>query len=103
VAVIARGRIVAEGPPSTLGGRAAAATVIRFGVPSHADDLPEVARDARQVAGRFELATTEPTHVLHDLTSWAVSRGIELEGLEVLRPSLEDIYLELTGGEAGAE
>jgi ABC-2 type transport system ATP-binding protein len=103
VAVIARGRIVAEGPPSTLGGRAAAATVIRFGVPSHADDLPDVARDARQVAGRFELATIEPTHVLHDLTSWAVSRGIELEGLEVLRPSLEDIYLALTGGEAGAE
>jgi ABC-2 type transport system ATP-binding protein len=103
VAVIARGRIVAEGPPSTLGGRAAAATVIRFGVPSHADDLPDVARDARQVAGRFELATTEPTHVLHDLASWAVSRGIELEGLEVLRPSLEDIYLELTGREAGAE
>jgi ABC-2 type transport system ATP-binding protein len=103
VAVIARGRIVAEGPPSTLGGRAAAATVIRFGVPSHADDLPDVARDARQVAGRFELATTEPTHALHDLSAWAVSRGIELEGLEVLRPSLEDIYLELTGGEAGAE
>jgi ABC-2 type transport system ATP-binding protein len=103
VAVIARGRIVAEGPPSTLGGRAAAATVIRFGVPSHADDLPEVARTARQEAGRFELSTTEPTHVLHDLTSWAVARGIELEGLEVLRPSLEDIYLELTGREAGAE
>jgi ABC-2 type transport system ATP-binding protein len=103
VAVIARGRIVAEGPPSTLGSRGAAATVVRFGVAEHADDLPEVARDARRVAGRFELSTTEPTHVLHELTSWAVTRGIELDGLEVVRPSLEDVYLELTGGEAGAE
>jgi ABC-2 type transport system ATP-binding protein len=103
VAVIARGRIVAEGPPSTLGSRGAATTVVRFGVAEHADDLPEVARDGRRVAGRFELSTTEPTHVLHELTSWAVTRGIELVGLEVVRPSLEDVYLELTGGEAGAE
>jgi ABC-2 type transport system ATP-binding protein len=103
VAVIARGRIVAEGPPSTLVGRGAAATIVRFGVPEFADDLPDVARDARRVAGRFELSTTEPTHVLHELTSWAVTRGTELDGLEVVRPSLEDVYLELTGGEAGAE
>jgi ABC-2 type transport system ATP-binding protein len=103
VAVIAKGRIVAEGPPSTLVGRGAAVTIVRFGVSEHAADLPEVARDARRVAGRFELSTTEPTHVLHELTSWAVTRGIELDVLEVVRPSLEDVYLELTGGEAGAE
>jgi ABC-2 type transport system ATP-binding protein len=103
VAVITRGRIVAEGPPSTLGGRAAAATIVRFGVSEHADDLPEVARGARRVASRFELSTAEPTHVLHELTGWAVTRGIELDGLEVVRPSLEDVYLELTGGEAGVE
>jgi ABC-2 type transport system ATP-binding protein len=103
VAVIARGRIVAEGPPSTLGGRGAAATIVRFGVSEHADELPGVAREARRVAGRFELSTTEPTRVLHELTGWAVTRGVELEGLEVVRPSLEDVYLELTGGEAGTE
>jgi ABC-2 type transport system ATP-binding protein len=39
--------------------------------------------------------TTEPTGLLHTLTGWALHRGITLEGLSVVRPSLEDIYLEL--------
>ena len=38
---------------------------------------------------------------LNRLTGWALERGLELEGLEVSRPSLEDIYLELTCGVAG--
>jgi ABC-2 type transport system ATP-binding protein len=42
------------------------------------------------------LETATPTRTLHDLTAWAVARGLELPGLEVLRPSLEDVYLELT-------
>jgi ABC-2 type transport system ATP-binding protein len=41
--------------------------------------------------------------VLHELTAWAFDRGSELEGLEVRRPTLEDVDLQLTGGEAGAE
>jgi ABC-2 type transport system ATP-binding protein len=45
----------------------------------------------------------EPTRTLHELTSWAVEQDIELEGLQVSRPTLEDVYLELTRGEAGAE
>ena len=43
-----------------------------------------------------ELRTTDATHVLHTLTGWAVERGIDLEALTVTRPSLEDVYLELT-------
>ncbi len=34
---------------------------------------------------------------LHDLTGWALENNVELEGLSVARPSLEDVYLELTG------
>jgi hypothetical protein len=34
--------------------------------------------------------------VLYVLTAWAVARGSELPALRVLRPSLEDVYLELT-------
>ena len=41
--------------------------------------------------------TTEPTRRLHELTAEALARGEELEGLEVRRPTLEDVYLELTG------
>ncbi len=100
VAVIAKGEIVASGPPDTLGGRHLAETVIRFRVASAMDPPPL----AKVVAnGGFELLTTEPTAALHALTSWAVERGVELEAIEVAQPTLEDVYLELTGGEVGVE
>jgi ABC-2 type transport system ATP-binding protein len=43
-----------------------------------------------------EIATGEPVVALNALTGWALERGVALEGLEVSRPSLEDVYLELT-------
>jgi ABC-2 type transport system ATP-binding protein len=46
------------------------------------------------------ISTTEPTRVLHELTAEALARGDELERLEVRRPTLEDVYLSLTGDEA---
>jgi hypothetical protein len=49
--------------------------------------------------GRVELATSEPTRALHVLTGWALERGEELDALTVTRPSLEDVYLRLTGAE----
>jgi ABC-2 type transport system ATP-binding protein len=103
VAVIAKGEIVAEGPPSTLGGRDVAKTRIRFRAPDVAGDLPAVVAGSRRTGDGFELAVDEPTRVLHELTAWALERGVELEGLEVTRPTLEDVYLELTGGEVGGE
>ena len=102
VAVIAEGRIVAQGPPATLGDRHLAKSVIRFRLP-RAELPPGIASLATTVNEELELTVTDPTHVLHELTSWAVGRGVELEGLQVTRPTLEDVYLELTGGEAGAE
>jgi ABC-2 type transport system ATP-binding protein len=99
VAVIVRGEIVAEGPPDTLGGRHQAETTIRFMRPS--GELP-FTLDAT-ANGMAEMRTTDPTTSLHRLTSWAVERGIRLEGLEVRRPSLEDVFLELTAGEEATE
>jgi hypothetical protein len=46
------------------------------------------------------LQTEEPTKLLHELTSEAIAAGHELEGLEVRRASLEDVYLSLTKEEA---
>jgi len=46
------------------------------------------------------VSTTEPTRVLHELTAEAIARGEELERLEVRRPTLEDVYLTLTGDDA---
>jgi ABC-2 type transport system ATP-binding protein len=105
VAIIAGGRIVAQGPPSTLAGRDTAATVIRFGLPLDAPAIPPSLEQARpQPDGAFELRSDDPTQTLHDLTSWALEAGIRLQGLEVSRPSLEDVYLQITGTpSAGAD
>jgi ABC-2 type transport system ATP-binding protein len=99
VAVISHGSIVAEGPPDQLGGRHRAESTIRFLRPS--GDLPPGASGAAIANGFVEIRTDSPTAVLHELTSWATARGIELEGLVVAQPSLEDVYLELTGGDEG--
>jgi ABC-2 type transport system ATP-binding protein len=49
------------------------------------------------------LTTHEPTRVLAELTAQAVAEGRELEGLEVRRPTLEDVYLELVDESEGAD
>jgi ABC-2 type transport system ATP-binding protein len=45
--------------------------------------------------GWFTTAPADPVAGLHDLTGWALDHGVLLEGLEVLRPTLEDVYLAL--------
>jgi len=100
VAVIAHGAIVAEGPPDEIGGRRTAETMIRFVRPG-GEVLPFAAAEGWN--GVVEIRTPEPTRLLHELTGWATERGLELKGLEVVRPTLEDVYLELTHGDAGAE
>ena len=79
VAVLRDGVIVREGRPSDLTG-GAVETEIRY------------RRGGEAIVER----TQDPTRRLHELTAEALARGEELEGLEVLRPTLEDIYLELT-------
>jgi ABC-2 type transport system ATP-binding protein len=99
VAIIAEGRIVAEGPPDELAGRQDAATKISFRLPHgvEADDLPARLRSRLRIEGRAARVTTDtPVPVLADLTGWAATRELDLPGLEVNRPSLEDVYLELT-------
>jgi ABC-2 type transport system ATP-binding protein len=98
VAVIAHGHIVAEGTPDTIGGRADAAVRIRFVVPGgiSPDRLPVPAVVAN---GHVEVRTEDEVRVLHELTGWALDNRVRLEQLTVERPSLEDVYLELTGSE----
>ena len=99
VAVIADGRIVAEGTPATLGGRDTARARIRCVLPEGctAADLP-LAATAGAGDGTVTVETGEPTRALHRLTGWALERGAVLDRLEVDRPSLEDVYLRLTDG-----
>jgi ABC-2 type transport system ATP-binding protein len=95
VAVMAGGSLVALGPPDQLGGRDTGIATIRFLLPPGVAiaDLP-VAVTVEGDGVRFE--TDQPTPALHRLTGWAVERGIELPALIVSRPTLEDVYLELT-------
>jgi len=95
VVIIAAGKIVAEGTPETLVGARPANTVIRFQAPH--TPLPEALRTLARVDGEtIELETEDTTRTLFELTSWAVNAGISLDGLQVTRPSLEDVYLQIT-------
>lgn len=97
VAIIVAGKIVAEGPPGALVGADAASTRISFRVAADAPALPPHLRPAEQPAGHpIEVASDDPIKDLHDLTGWALEHDIELEELTVARPSLEDVYLQLT-------
>ena len=96
LAVIANGKIVAEGTPDSLGGRESADTKIAFtlsGIPIESLPLPGALSTGN---GRFTVRSGRPTEDVHVLTGWAIERGVELGDLTITRPSLEDVYLELT-------
>jgi ABC-2 type transport system ATP-binding protein len=83
VAIVQAGRIVAEGPPSEL-------------TPASRTYRVCFTRDG----DRLEMDTDDPTELLNRLTGEALARGERLEDLSVTRPSLEDVYLQLTTAEA---
>jgi len=81
VAIIKDGAILVEGPPGELG-----------------DATPRYTVGWTVAGERHERVTEDPTTLLHSLTAEALDRGERLEDLSVARPSLEEVYLELTGG-----
>jgi ABC-2 type transport system ATP-binding protein len=100
IAVIAAGVIVAEGTPQTLGGRQVGGARISFALPAGTGvaDLPAALAERAQEEGGdlIALPSTTVTADLHSLSGWALDRGLELDELEVRRPTLEDVYLKLT-------
>ncbi|HEV3388236.1 MAG TPA: ABC transporter ATP-binding protein [Solirubrobacteraceae bacterium] len=98
VAIIASGKIVAHGPPASLGGRDQGAATIRFQLPAGVTpaNLPVA------VVGEgpsIELRTDRELEALYELTRWALEREVQLTGLTVSRHTLEDVYLQLTGAD----
>jgi len=88
--------IVAAGTPDTLGGRGDGNAVVAFRSPG-AVVRPPAPFDAAPGADGFvrvEVADLPPA--LHALTGWAVQQRVPLESLTVTRPTLEDVYLQLT-------
>jgi ABC-2 type transport system ATP-binding protein len=102
IAVLAAGRIVAEGPAATLGGRDTEASVVSFTLPpglSAAELPPLVAAAVTDDPGQKVTArTVSPLPLLGALAGWAQARGLDLPDLQVHRPTLEDVYLQLTRG-----
>jgi ABC-2 type transport system ATP-binding protein len=96
VAVIAAGQIVAEGTPATLGDRELARARIRYRLPAGATP-PDGLCAAPGPDGYTEVTPHDLEQALHQLTGWALEHRTRLDGLQVIRPSLEDIYLSLTG------
>jgi ABC-2 type transport system ATP-binding protein len=94
VIVIAAGEIIAEGTPDDLGGRGEARTTIRFPWPA-AEPLDALPVPATREGTGVRVETDAVAQTLHALTGWAIERSIDLDGLTVTRPSLEDVYLQL--------
>jgi ABC-2 type transport system ATP-binding protein len=101
IAVLSAGRIVAEGTPQTLGGRDHMTTAISFTLPDHVQprDLPPGLSRLTEPGpgGSTVLHTQSPLVHLQVLGSWALGRGFDLPDLDVHRPTLEEVYLSLTG------
>jgi len=87
VTIIADGEIVARGTPEDLGDRESQPATIRY----------------REGEREVSVETTTLAATLNELTGKALAEGRELEGLEVTRPSLEDVYLKLTTQEQAEE
>ena len=95
IGVMVEGRLVAVGPPSELAGRDELPTEIRFAAPALA--LPELPDAVVAVEDGAVLVTTpHGVATAHALTGWALEHGVELRGLSLAQPTLEDVYLTLT-------
>ena len=100
IAVLADGRIVAEGTPRTLGGRDHMTATIRFTLPDgvRPADLPAGLRPLAEPGpgGTTRIRSHSPLVHVQMLADWAIGRGSDLPDLDIRRPTLEDVYLELT-------
>jgi ABC-2 type transport system ATP-binding protein len=104
VAILRDGRVVALGRPDELAAGGTAETVVSFRRP----DAAAIEALRANVSARLELSdgvatlrTENAQRTLHELTSWAERERVQLVGLEASRPTLENVFLELTGDSDG--
>jgi ABC-2 type transport system ATP-binding protein len=99
IAVIVEGRIVTEGTPDEVIGRYSTETIVRLRPPADAPPPPPDLglEPDPDFPGHLRVDSTRPTELLHRATGWATEADFEFEDILVARPSLEDVYLALTG------
>jgi ABC-2 type transport system ATP-binding protein len=104
--ILRDGEVVATGTASELTSRAGGGTVVRFRLPAGvtADAIRTACDVEPEVSGaQVTLRTEHPQPTLFKLTGWAEEHHVELEGIEVSRPSLDDVFLELTSAAQTAD
>jgi len=104
VAVMNAGQIIALGRPEELGGRDLRPAEIRFSLPTEwsLGDLPDIPCEQRSLHGDWVLVVTkDPVAATQRITTWALDHDVDLGHFSVSQPTLEDIYLELTGNGSG--
>jgi ABC-2 type transport system ATP-binding protein len=106
IGILRDGDLVAVGSVEEIGAGLRAEAIIRFRIPDGID-VPVIAAEAESpvdVSGdTATIRAVEPQQALYRLTSWAEHERIQLRGLEVSRPTLEEMFLELTANEAEHE
>jgi ABC-2 type transport system ATP-binding protein len=104
VVILREGQIVAQGSPERLGAELGRDSAIRFRIPAgvDSDEIASALGTHPQLSGGVAtLASRDPQHDLYRLLEWAAGRDLELHDLEVRRPSLEDIFLDVTAKPEG--
>jgi ABC-2 type transport system ATP-binding protein len=102
VAIIDEGRIIALGTPRELQARTLGASILEIKttepIPADLDGLPEAER-VHFLPDRtgFSLTSAHPARSVVDLVKWIDQHGLELADIHLKRPTLEDVFLELTG------
>ena len=99
VVILREGEIVAQGSPENLGVELGRETMIRFRLPDGvtADEISRAVGTKPELSGNIAtVASRQPQRDLYTLLGWAEGKQLQLEDLEVRRPSLEDVFLELT-------
>jgi ABC-2 type transport system ATP-binding protein len=106
IGILRDGELVAAGSVEEIGAGLRADALIRFQVPDGID-VPLIAAEAESPVevsgGTATIRAADPQHVLYRLTSWAERERVHLPGLEVIRPTLEEMFLELTAKETEHE
>lgn len=95
VAIMINGKIVKEGSPRELTGKESV-TKIRFYLDTGSKDLPpDILAEVKSIAEMITIETSNPAKILFSLTDWSINNAVDLKGLTVSKPSLEEIYIDL--------
>ena len=95
IAILVAGQVAAEGSPATIGGRDHAPVEIRFLAPDDFEPPVLSGLDLERDGDHLRVRSADAVQTVGELVDWARATGTDLAGLEVRRPTLEDIYLTL--------